>query len=95
MNDTVTLAVDTLAVYRLTRLAVDDTIADRPRRWTLDRLDNAGPAGAKLAEGLGCYWCLGWWIAAAVAPARRTAAWRAVRWPLAVSAAVGIIAERT
>lgn len=88
------LALDALAAYRLTRLVVDDTIADAPRNFVLDALDDAGPAGAKIAEGLACYWCVGLWIATAAAAARRSRAWRAARYPLALSAAVGILAER-
>lgn len=89
------LTVDGLAAFRLTRLIVDDTILDTPRAAVLDRLDAGGPAARKIAEGLGCYWCAGMWVAVAAAAVRRTAAWRAARVPLALSAVVGILAENT
>lgn len=88
------MAVDALAVFRITRLIVDDTIIDAPRAAVLRRLDNAGPVGAKIAEGLDCYWCAGLWVAAAAAAAQRTRTWRTIRYPLALSAAAGILAGR-
>ncbi len=92
--DPVALAVDALAVYRLARLVIDDTILDAPRDAVHRRLAAGGPVAHKVAEGLDCYWCAGLWIACAAAAARRTRAWRAARYPLAVSACVGILADR-
>lgn len=92
--DPVALALDALAAFRLTRLIVDDAIIDAPRDAIHARLDRGGPVAAKIAEGLDCYWCVGLWVAVAVAAGRSTAAWRAARYPLALSAATGILAGR-
>jgi len=99
------MILDALAVYRLWRLAAEDTILDRPRAalisWAWDRAheDRAAVPGEdpdpKIIELLQCPWCLGLWLslAAAAASSRAPRAWRAVRYPLAVSAAVGFLAE--
>jgi len=81
------LLIDIAAAHRITRLIVDDTIADRPRAWLHARLP------AKAVEGLGCYWCVGWWVAVAISLIRGTRAWRHARIPLAISTGIGVIAD--
>lgn len=92
-----------LAAWRTFRLLSEDTILDRPRAWLL------GYSGWKegeslpptLREGLSefvtCPYCLGFWVSLGW-----WGAWQAwphatvvVAVPLAVSAVVGIIAEKT
>lgn len=64
------LAVDALAVYRLTRAAVKDKITERPRRWAATLPDRyEGPLAAPaplLAYLASCPWCASVWVAAAV-----------------------------
>ncbi|HEY3630784.1 MAG TPA: DUF1360 domain-containing protein, partial [Jatrophihabitantaceae bacterium] len=73
------LVVDALAVYRLTRLAVKDTITQPARRWLfgLDRAGDgcpfAGPAApfantlyALTTAIVSCPWCMSVWVSAGV-----------------------------
>ncbi len=85
--------VDVLAAYRLWRLAAHDTFPPvaRVRDAVLNRYDGRWPA-----ELLMCPWCLGQWIAFGVV----AASWLLPGWwlplaaALALSAAVGLLAER-
>jgi len=82
--------IDALAAYRLTRLATQDTLpaAVAFRNWV--RKD--WPAwGSELID---CPWCFGFWVSVATAVVRRLfpRTWRMVSRPLAISAAVGLIA---
>jgi hypothetical protein len=88
-----TVALDALATYRLTRLLVSDGIADRPRDALLQRLRDRGHS--KLVELIECPWCIGFWIAGAVVLARRAAPepWTPVAEILAFSATAGVIAS--
>lgn len=54
------LLVDSLASFRLTRLVTADTLFDRPRGWATRRM------GLKASDFLGCPWCVGMWLSAAV-----------------------------
>lgn len=74
------LAVDALAAYRLTRLAVKDDLTE-PWRESL-----RSPFLAALTS---CMWCAGVWAAFGV---RLLPRW--VRRALATAAVVGLIAER-
>lgn len=92
-----------LAAYRLWRLLAEDTILDGPRLrvyravgWNPESDDEPPPTyRAKLAIFISCPWCAGFWIS--------LAAWGAWSWephwtlvacaPLAVSAAVGLVAK--
>lgn len=82
--------LDALAVARLTRLVVDDTVLDRPRAWLLAR------APDKVVEGATCYWCASVWVAsvAYVARSHTPRLWRAVRWVAVGSLAAGSLADR-
>lgn len=80
------LAVDALAVFRLTRLATRDTITE-PLRARI-------PPDSKLAELLACPYCAGFWVACGVAAARRIAprVWGPLAEALAFSAVTGLVA---
>lgn len=81
------LAVDALAAYRLTRLVVEDRIADRPR----DALTTRSVFADDL---LSCRWCSGVWVSAVVVAARVTCprVWAPVGRALALSAVAGLLA---
>lgn len=53
-----------LAAFRITRLAVVDSLLEEPRErlhtWLADK-----PGGPKILQGLSCTWCAGVWISAA------------------------------
>jgi hypothetical protein len=85
------LAVDALAVFRLTRLLVADAILEEPRARALVKLETTGHP--KLGYLLGCPWCISPYIAAAAIVARRRAprGWDPVARALAFSAVAGII----
>lgn len=97
------LVILALASFRLYRLAAEDTILDRPRNW-LVRLPPHWQEGDQIPrnyrDGLGafiaCPWCLGFWIAAAVWGCwYLTPDWTTgLSVPLALSALVGIVADR-
>ncbi len=48
-----------LAVYRVTRLIIEDEILDGPRDWAYRQVK----PGGKLAYLLGCPWCMSFWVA--------------------------------
>jgi hypothetical protein len=92
-NVPATFLVDSLAAYRLVRLVTTDSIFDRPRDAAMAALSERHPM---LVELLGCEWCVGVWVSAAVVAADVAAprAWRPVGRALAVSTLVGLIASR-
>lgn len=81
LRDPVTLAVGALAVHRLTRLVVADTITEPVR----DRIRDRAPEG-RLAYFLTCPWCVsvwvgaGWALLAAAAPGVAVPAGAALAW---------------
>lgn len=85
-----TVALITLATYRLTRLLIEDKVIEVPRDWVLGQLDQEG----KLHYLLTCYWCSGLWISLIVTAffASTVLIWLITS--LAVSVVVGVIAER-
>ena len=85
------LVVDALAVYRITRLVVDDAILDAPRERVFGWLDSR----AKVAELLDCSWCVAVWVAFGVVVLRGVLprAWAPVARGLALSAVAGLISE--
>lgn len=89
------LLTDALAVFRITRLVVSDTIVESQRARLLVALERSGHA--KLAEGLGCAWCCSAWFAVLVIVARRACPrlWDPAARALAFSAAAGIIHTAT
>lgn len=90
LRDPVTLAVGALAVHRLTRLVVEDTIADPIR----DRIRERAPEG-RLAYFLTCPWCVsvwigaGWALLAGTRPGVAAGAGAALAW----SSATGLLAS--
>ena len=103
------LAVDALAVYRLSILATRDTITApvrehiRQHGW-IDQTDGMpiqvgtleGRTARTLFELAGCPWCVSVWFAAgAVMLTRLTpTAWQYVAFALACSAVAGFLADR-
>lgn len=85
--------VDALAVFRVTRLIVEDEITADLRSAWFERHD---PAATKLGYLVTCPWCTGFWVSAAVVAARAAApkAWNPVAKVLALSAVAGILQSR-
>lgn len=90
MTDPTDFALDALAVFRLTKLVNDDTIADRPRDFVHGWL--AAHDHPKAVVLLECPWCAGFWISAGcyLVKCRWPRAWNVIRYPLALSAAAGL-----
>lgn len=102
---------DALAVYRLTRLVVEDVLTEPLREKIIGAAYRVryGPghgiedhhAGRldepKIATLITCPWCASVWVAAGVVVVRRVAptVWSPVARLLAFSAAAGMIAVRT
>ena len=82
------LLVDGLAVWRLTRLAVEDRIGDRPRFWLQAR-------SPFLDELLDCPHCTSVWVAAGVTAARHATPrlWAPVAYGLALAGGVSLVAD--
>lgn len=84
------LAVDALAVFRVTRFITDDHLPFGPVR---DWIQNRYP-GSLIGEWVECPWCAGMWVSSAVLTAHAVAPrW----WPypavvLAFSAVTGLFA---
>lgn len=91
-----TFLLDALAAFRLTRLVTEDAITE-PLRKRIVAQSYAAPGGigSKVHKLIECPWCAGFWISAGVIVARAAAprAWEPVARVLALSAAVGLIAE--
>jgi len=84
------VAILVLAVHRLTRMGLLDTVPFGPLR---EKLVNRKPDG-RLAELLGCPWCLGMWVsigvvlAACLLPRRL---WQPVAVALAASSVAALL----
>jgi len=93
--DPLELAIDSLAVYRLTRLATVDTFP--AAATTRERLSRWAHRSGRPAvdELIHCPWCIGFWIASGVVLVRATTprAWSPLARALALSAAAGVIAH--
>jgi hypothetical protein len=87
---------EALATYRLTRLIVRDGILHAPRErvflWAY-RVKDGRAAHPKIAELIGCAWCVSIWAALVVLVLRRWAWGRALIRLLALSAAAGFASE--
>ena len=83
---------DALAVYRLTKLVIDDELLSDVRNAVFAKFP---PDSTKLGYLLTCPWCASMWLAALPIVGRRVAprAWGAVASALAASAVVGLIEE--
>lgn len=85
-----TFALLAFASYRATRLLIEDAIFDSPRNWLLGQLDQDG----KTRYLLTCYWCLGLWVSAGLTALVAPTILIWVITSLAVSAVVGLLAEK-
>lgn len=107
----VELAEDAGAVYRLTKLVVDDALTQALREKLIEassrRLDRSNvvriygsdvaDAGGPVAYLVGCPWCASVWIAAGVVIARRVfpLPWGLAARGLSMSAITGWLSERS
>ena len=86
------LLITALAVYRITRLVVEDSILDRPRDYLMGRAE-------WVRALLDCYWCAGFWVSLAatiVLYATGALVLPAVAWmglPFALSAIAGLLSS--
>jgi hypothetical protein len=85
--------VDALAVYRLTRLVVEDTVSEPLREWIWK---NHPPDSTRLGYLVTCPWCVSIYMGTAVAVARTFAprTWSIAARALAFSAVTGITTQR-
>jgi hypothetical protein len=90
---TADLATDGLAVYRLTKLVLDDEITAGIREKVFDRFP---PDTTKIGYLLSCPWCVSIYAGTGVAIARAVAprTWSVVSQALAFSAATGLAFEK-
>jgi len=93
MNRALSLAVATLATYRLTKLIRDDKITEDFRDWVWK---NHPPESTKVGYLLTCPWCLSFYFGAGVSLSRMIAprTTEVVLEALAFSALTGMIVER-
>ena len=86
-------AKDALAVYRITRLVIQDEIAADLRDKVFEKFN---PAETKIGYLLTCPWCVSVWAGLGVVAARRFAPqlWDDLSTALAASAVSGLIEER-
>jgi len=61
-NQAVTGISDSLAVYRLTKLVMEDKITEDLRDWIYDKF----PHGSKVRYLINCQWCVSVWAGLAV-----------------------------
>lgn len=87
------LIVDSLAVFRLTKLVNDDEITADLRDKILERFH---PEDTKIGYLITCPWCVSIWAGGAVALARELAPrpWNVVASALAFSSITGLVAEK-
>jgi hypothetical protein len=65
MSELQLIVLLSLAVYRVTRFIIRDTLIDAPRNWLYGKLVTPGhPFLDKVYELLDCPYCLGIWISA-------------------------------
>ena len=85
--------VDALATHRLTKLVIDDYIAEDLRNAYFEK----HPPHTKLGYLITCPWCVSFWAGAGVVAARTIApkAWRPLAYALAFSSVVGWIEEHS
>lgn len=88
-SDPAVLIVIALAVFRVSRLVVEDSITEPLRDWTLARVPD------RIGELIECIWCVSFWIAlaATVAYALSPSVMFWVCFPFALSAISGILAS--
>ncbi len=81
-----------LAVYRVTRLLIEDEILDEAREFYFSKVKYQG----KLYTLATCYWCLGFWVSIvfAILYVARPNGMMVAGLPLASSAVVGFISQK-
>lgn len=86
-------AKDALAVYRLTKLVIDDEITSDVRDKLFERFP---PESTKIGFMLTCPWCVSIWAGLGVVAARRVAPelWDGLSTALAASSVTGLLEER-
>jgi hypothetical protein len=67
MNKAVALATDIIATYRLTKLVMEDKIAEDFRDYIYERF----PRDSKISYFIGCPWCVSIWAGAVIFALRR------------------------
>jgi hypothetical protein len=86
------ITILSLAVFRVVRLIIEDTLLEPLREKTIFKLH---PTDSKIRELFTCPWCIGFWLSCAAVglfylwPA--IILWLAL--PFAISAVVGLIAS--
>lgn len=63
MHRIISLVLDIVAVYRLTKLMIDDQIMDDVRNWVWNKYP---PETTKIGYLFTCPWCMSVWMGAAV-----------------------------
>ena len=92
MKDLIRFIIYALAVYRVSRLIIQDEITDGPREWIFSKINPNG----KIAYLLTCYWCVSFWVAIPLAILYITApdGMMVAGLPLAGSAVAGFISQK-
>lgn len=92
MTKLIQFVVLILAVYRVTRLLIQDEIIDEAREWYFSKVKSGG----KLEYLMTCYWCLSFWVSIpfAILYIARPNGMMVAGLPLASSAVVGFISQK-
>jgi hypothetical protein len=93
MSEGLDLALDAVAVHRLTRLIVEDAIT-KPARDAVAEASEDHPWVRKVDELVTCWWCTSVWVAAGVVVVRDRRWWRRVRLVWVFSAITGAVGSR-
>lgn len=91
--DALNFAKDALAVYRLTKLVIDDKLTEDVRNKVFETFP---PESTKVGYLFTCPWCVSIWVGLGVVAARKVAprAWDGVATALAASSVTGLLEER-
>lgn len=86
-------ARDALAVYRLTKLVIDDKITEDVRNAVWDKYP---PESTKVGYLFSCPWCVSMWVGLGAVTARAVApkSWEKLSTAMAASAVSGLLEER-
>lgn len=85
--DSAPLVLTALAVFRVSRLIVEDSITEPLREWTLARVPD------RIGELIECVWCVSFWVglAATIGYAASPSVMFWLSLPFALSAVAGIL----
>jgi hypothetical protein len=91
-NQAVTAVSDSLAVYRITKLIMEDKITEDLREWVYDKF----PQGSKVRYLINCPWCVSVWGGLAIFGLRHVSPKSAdlLSGALAASAVTGVIYQK-